>query len=185
MSSDESMSVVSRAVLTALCTVTSLARPILNAQCRLLGYDPNALEVGHLEQLVPKLSEAIGRFGSIEKVRALRAALLAAPSLDLAALMDTARDSRPSGCRRVYAKGEVSPGHFAKEVQHALETHSPLGWALLEAQCERRGQNIQSLQPESLRPLIPELERSLRRFGTAEQAESVCVTLERLSRRAS
>jgi hypothetical protein len=184
MPNDESMSEVSRAVFAALSSVTSLAKPILNAQCKLLGYDPNALSVEHLEKLVPRLSEAVERFGSVEKVRALRAALLSSSSLDLTAVMDAARDSRPSGCRRVSLTFSVDLGPFAKEVRAALSNHSPLSWSLLEAQCERRGRTVQSLEPDSLRALLPELERSLKRFGSAEEAEATCVMLERLSRRA-
>lgn len=178
MSRDEPINGVSRAVLGALTSATSLARPILNAQCRLLGFEPDALTVGELEQLIPKLIDAVGRFGSQEKVRILRAALLSAT-----AAMTNAKEMRTSGCRRIPSRGDARTGPFAKQVQLALETHSPLGWSLFEAQCERRGQAVHTLQPENLGALLPEFERSLRLFGSATQAEAACATLERLSRR--
>ena len=181
---DESMSETSRAVLRALRTATTLAKPILNAQSALLGYDPNALEPRHLESLVPKLIEAVGRFGSAAKVRALRAALLSTCALYVEETSEAQKEEPSSGYRRVGGSHSKALSAFAQAVQSALVAHSPLGWSLLEAQCERRGQKAAELRPESLSDLMPEFQRSLRRFGSSDDVQAARIALERLIRRA-
>jgi len=187
------MTVVSRAVLEALASVTTLPRPILKAQCELLGYHPHSLETHHLDALVPKLLEAVGRFGSPAKVKALRVALISVGGFESIrttepvrdAVKDAVKESPASGYRRVANAAQLPLGAFARSVQNAMAAHSPLGWSLLEAQCERHGQRASALTPETLAALIPELERSLMRFGSPASAEETRAALERLIRRAS
>lgn len=190
-SNDESLSETSRAVLAALSLGTTLARSILKTQSELLGWDPNALEPSHLQALIPKLLEAVGRFGSKAKVQAIREALKAVETLAGEPVHPVARrpsvgqiplEPPTSGYRRIAAKVEIL-GPFARQVQQILSAYSPLAWPLLEAQCERRGHQAADLQPGSLAELILELERSLCRFGPADGAAVVCRSLDQLIRR--
>lgn len=208
---DESLSDTSRAVLSALSRGTTLGKSILKAQCELLGYDPQRLEAVQLKGLVPRLLDAAGHFGAPAKVDAIREALdfvvsaaerqrsegrhdshrtssvgkraaREEPSVRASATTSPG-DTPSSGYRRVAAKFEPL-GDFARQVQGELLAYSPLAWPLLEAQCQRRDKSAPGLRPSDLMALLPELERSLRLFGSPDGAAAVCHRLDYLIRRA-
>ena len=71
----QELSAVSRSVLEVLRSVSSLAWPILKAQAQMLGADPAKLQTKDLGMLVPRLVEAVARFGSRDKAERVRRAL--------------------------------------------------------------------------------------------------------------
>ena len=163
------LSSVSRSVLEVLRSVSSLAWPILKAQAEMLGADPAKLHTRDLGMLVPRLVEAVARFGSQDKAERVRRAFGGS------AQREAVRSSPRMQARRV-----VPQGRFAQQVLAELEQFSSLAWPLLEAQCRRNGIKAETLSPSELGRVLDAVEQSIGRFAPSAKARAARARLEKL-----
>ncbi len=201
MSSPSPTSVQIQAALEQICT---LGGSILKAQATMLGLDPLHLEPKQLEVLREPLVRAVERFTSPAKAERLRRLLLdvqASPSVSLphsgtsplppvskgsvdeAPPMSVFRNSFAGQARAQDLEVSVGSGSFAGHVLETLKQHSPLAWSLLEATCTRAKVEPAALTPRTLLTLVPQLEKSLARFTSAQRAAEARRELERLALR--
>jgi hypothetical protein len=159
-----------RAVLEALQSVSSLAWPILKAQCDLASLDPSLLTNGEVPLLVPRLIEAVARFGSKEKADRLRKLLARLEPVEPPARSPIPKAGKPPEL-----------GQFSQRVLAELERLSPLAWSLLEAQCSRVGLDATNLTPPKLIQVLPAVEKSLARFTSPDKAARARAALDMLA----
>ena len=165
----QELSAVSRSVLEVLRSVSSLAWPILKAQAQMLGADPAKLQTKDLGMLVPRLVEAVARFGSRDKAERVRRALGGS------AQREVVRSSP-----RLKSQRFVPQGKFAQQVLAELEQFSSLAWPLLEAQCRRNGIKAETLSPSQLGRVLDAVEQSIGRFASSAKARAARARLEKL-----
>jgi hypothetical protein len=160
-------------VLSALRAQSSLGSSILNAQCELAGLKPAQLTDEDLPVLIPRLVSALARFVAPHKVEAFR---------------------------RLFSRwdnGSSSPATAESDVCKALETNTkmdglavdlltilasvtPLGTALLKAQCIKVNVDVKHIRVSDLHRLVPELVNAVERFVAPDKAALACRRLKAL-----
>jgi hypothetical protein len=147
-----------RRLLDALSVRTSLAWPILKAQCEIAGRDPRAVKPEDLADLAPRIRAALSRFTTPQKAEAFVTEVMGQAPVPAPPPVASGREPPARGLRR--------------QVLEVLHSHTSLGEPILETQCERARIAPDELGPSELRTVLPELIRALARFSSPAHAES-------------